>query len=60
MTRLDEALAGVTTLGFDTSPFIYFIERHPTYIVTTNLLSPREGIVMPAVSSYAESPFYHL
>ena len=32
MTRLDEALAGVTTLGFDTSPFIYFIERHPTYI----------------------------
>jgi predicted nucleic acid-binding protein len=32
MTRLDEALAGVTTLGFDTSPFIYFIERHPTYV----------------------------
>jgi hypothetical protein len=34
MTRLDEALAAVTTLGFDTSPFIYFIERHPTYIPT--------------------------
>jgi predicted nucleic acid-binding protein len=32
MTRLDEALAAVTTLGFDSSPFIYFIERHPTYI----------------------------
>lgn len=32
MIRLDEALAGVTALGFDTSPFIYFIERHPRYL----------------------------
>ncbi len=32
MMQLDEALVGITTLGFDTSPFIYFIERHPTYV----------------------------
>jgi predicted nucleic acid-binding protein len=32
MIRLDEALAGITVLGFDTSPFIYFIERHPRYL----------------------------
>jgi predicted nucleic acid-binding protein len=32
MIRLDEALAGITALGFDTSPFIYFIERHPGYL----------------------------
>jgi predicted nucleic acid-binding protein len=32
MMRLDEALAGITVLGFDTSPFIYFIERHPGYL----------------------------
>jgi predicted nucleic acid-binding protein len=29
---LDVALAGVARLGFDTSPFIYFIERHPNYV----------------------------
>lgn len=32
MMQLDEALVGITTLGFDTSPFIYFIERHPAYV----------------------------
>ncbi|OGG48560.1 MAG: hypothetical protein A3F84_24010 [Candidatus Handelsmanbacteria bacterium RIFCSPLOWO2_12_FULL_64_10] len=30
--KLDEALTGVTALGFDTSPFIYFVERYPTYL----------------------------
>lgn len=29
-------------------------------LVVTNLFSPRARIVMSAVSSYAESPFYHL
>ena len=29
---LDAALVGVTHLGLDTAPLIYFIERHPTYI----------------------------
>ncbi len=32
LTTLDAALSGVTALGFDTSPFIYFIERHPAYV----------------------------
>lgn len=32
MTKIDKALAGVTKLGIDTSPFIYFVERHPVYI----------------------------
>lgn len=31
MTSVDAALSGVTRLGFDTSPFIYFVERHPAY-----------------------------
>lgn len=30
--RVDEALLGVTALGFDTSPFIYFIEQHPAHV----------------------------
>ena len=30
--KLDDALAGVVRLGFDTAPFIYFIERHPKYV----------------------------
>jgi len=32
MTRLDEALIGVTRLGFDTAPLIYFVERNPKYV----------------------------
>lgn len=32
MTKLDAALTGVTRLGFDTSPFIYFVERNPAYV----------------------------
>jgi predicted nucleic acid-binding protein len=32
LTKLDDMLAGVSALGFDTPPFIYFIERHPTYV----------------------------
>ncbi|MGI8550655.1 MAG: type II toxin-antitoxin system VapC family toxin [Dehalococcoidia bacterium] len=32
MTRLDSALGGISRLGFDTSPFIYLIERHQTYL----------------------------
>ncbi|MHB8646820.1 MAG: type II toxin-antitoxin system VapC family toxin [Thermomicrobiales bacterium] len=32
LTPLDTALADVTALGFDTVPFIYFIERHPAFV----------------------------
>jgi len=31
VTTLDDALIGVTRLGFDTSPIIYLIEVHPAY-----------------------------
>jgi predicted nucleic acid-binding protein len=31
MITIDDALAGVTRLGCDTSPIIYFIEAHPDY-----------------------------
>lgn len=31
MTKLDQAMAGVTRLGFDTSPVIYFIEATARY-----------------------------
>lgn len=31
LIKLDAALTGVTALGFDTPPFIYFVERHPSY-----------------------------
>jgi predicted nucleic acid-binding protein len=32
---VDETLTDVKKLGFDSSPFIYFVERHPTYIEVT-------------------------
>ena len=32
MMKIDNALAGVTQLGLDTPPFIYFVERHPAYV----------------------------
>jgi hypothetical protein len=31
--RLSDALAGVGLLGFDTAPFIYYVEEHPRYIL---------------------------
>lgn len=30
--KLDDALRGITFLGFDTSPFIYFVERNLLYV----------------------------
>ncbi len=32
VTTLDAALKGITHLGFDTSPFIYLVERNPSYL----------------------------
>ena len=32
MLKLMDALRGVSRLGFDTAPLIYFVERHPDYI----------------------------
>ncbi len=41
MTKLSQALAGVTKLGFDTSPVIYFIEANAQYdaLVTEVLIN---------------------
>ena len=41
MTKLSQALAGVTKLGFDTSPVIYFIEVNAQYdaLVTEILIN---------------------
>lgn len=32
MIKLNVALAGVVRIGFDTSPFIYFVERNLNYV----------------------------
>lgn len=29
--KLDDALAGIDSLGFDSAPIIYFVEAHPRY-----------------------------
>ena len=29
--KLDDALAGIDSLGFDSAPIIYFVEAHPSY-----------------------------
>lgn len=30
--KLRDALGDVGTLGIETAPFIYFVEKHPTYV----------------------------
>lgn len=63
LTRLDEALARVTMLAFDTAPVIYFIERHPAYLAImrevfrrvaarqlrgyTSVITPTEVLTIP-------------
>ena len=32
MRNLDEIFNGITRLGFDTAPVIYFVEQHPLYV----------------------------
>ena len=32
MIKLEAGLAGISRLGIDTSPLIYFVERHPSYV----------------------------
>lgn len=41
---VSDALAGVTRLGMDTAPFIYFVEAHPPYFPTC------EGVFQQIVS----------
>ena len=30
--KLDDALLNINSIGLDTSPFIYFVERHPLHV----------------------------
>lgn len=39
--NVDEALGGIMLVGFDTPPFIYFVERHPTYIAVLHRVFQR-------------------
>lgn len=47
MITLDEALADVTNVGFDTAPIIYLIETHPDYdgLVTEIFRRIDQGII---------------
>ena len=39
--NVDEALGGIRLVGFDTPPFIYFVERHPTYVAVLHRVFQR-------------------
>lgn len=58
MTRIKNALVGVTRLAIDTAPIIYFIESHPDYdsLVTEVFRFVSEGVVtgVTSVISLAE------
>jgi predicted nucleic acid-binding protein len=65
LTKLDDALKGVTRLGFDTAPVIYFVEAYPRYdslvteifqrvsngalIGTTSVVTLSEVLVQPII-----------
>lgn len=53
MNSLQEALAGVTRIGIDTSPFIYLLETHPLYFPLVDPLFKRldEGEFSAATST---------
>lgn len=36
--KISDALRGVTHLGIDTAPFIYFIEQHTTYFTLVQII----------------------
>jgi predicted nucleic acid-binding protein len=44
--KLDDALIGVSRMGLDTPPVIYFVEAHPTYdsLVTEVFLRGSKGL----------------
>jgi predicted nucleic acid-binding protein len=47
MISLQDALAGVHRLGFDTAPVIYFVEAHPRYdaLVTEVFQRVADGVI---------------
>ena len=50
--KLDDALSGVTRLGFDTSPLIYFVEANPRYdaVVTEIFKRVSSGLLLGLTS----------
>lgn len=70
MTTLDDALSGVTVLGLDTAPVIYFVEAHPQYDARvtavfqriasgtlagiTSIITLSEVLVQPLVHQHAD------
>jgi predicted nucleic acid-binding protein len=51
--KLDDALAGVSRLGLDTAPLIYFIERHPKHVDVMREIIRR--IDSGAIASYGSA-----
>jgi predicted nucleic acid-binding protein len=67
--KIQDALNGVGTLGIETAPFIYFVERHPTYVdrmraifqqvnnglpqVITSVITLTEVLIMPLQTGHA-------
>jgi len=50
--NLDDALSNVTTLGVDTAPLIYFVEKHPLHGgIVRSVLSRVDTGVLQACSS---------
>lgn len=68
--KIADALAGVETLGIETTPFIYFVEEHPTYLdrmrtifhqvdhgtpqVITSVITLTEVLVMPIQTNHTQ------
>ena len=52
MTALDTVFSEITTLGFDTAPLIYFVERHPVYLpIIRNIIKRIDQGVMQGCAS---------
>ncbi len=52
MTKLADALSGVTRIGLDTAPIIYLIEEHPDYLpIVAPLFEQIDAGVYTAVTS---------
>jgi hypothetical protein len=51
VTKLNEALAGVTRLGFDTPPVIYFIEANSQYDALVTEVFQRVSSGMQGITS---------
>ncbi len=68
--KIDQALSRIQTLGMDTSPFIYLIEKHPLYKdrvlaifeqvetgaiqVITSILTLTEVLTMPVAKKHVQ------